>query len=68
MAWQLANLGYTLHTGKALLDLNLASFENELREFAYSLPKNAVSIVYFAGHGVATNQDNFLIPIDAEIR
>lgn len=68
MAAELTKLGYTLHRGEALLDLDLATFENELREFAFSLPKNAISLVYYAGHGISTNTDNYLIPIDAKLR
>lgn len=67
MAEELSNLGYKIHRGKALLDLNLGEFENEMYEFALSLPKNAIAVVYYAGHGIATNADNYLIPRDANL-
>lgn len=67
MADELVKLGYQLHRGKALLDLELGEFENELREFAFNLPRSAVAVVYFAGHGVATDADNYLIPKGANL-
>ena len=34
-----------------------------MRAFARSLPENANALFYFAGHGMATENDNYLIPI-----
>lgn len=67
VAAELSRLGYQLHRGKALLNLDLATFENELREFAFSLPNSAVAVVYYAGHGVATEVDNYLIPLGSRL-
>jgi len=67
IAAELSRLGYKLHRGKALLNLDLATFENELREFAFNLPKSAVAVVYYAGHGVATKVDNYLIPLGSRL-
>lgn len=64
MATELAALGYQIHGGGALLDADLDTFEKELFEFAVNLPNESTAIVYFAGHGVMHDADNFLIPID----
>ena len=68
MAAVFSELGYQIHRGKALFDLELAEFEFELSEFADQLPDNAIAVLYYAGHGVATESDNYLVPVAAELR
>jgi uncharacterized protein len=35
-------------------------------QYANSLPKNAISLVYYAGHGVQVEGQNYLLPIDID--
>ncbi|HSC00211.1 MAG TPA: caspase family protein, partial [Burkholderiaceae bacterium] len=41
---------------------------NALREFGARLNENTVAVLYYAGHALQLREQNFMIPIDAEIR
>ncbi len=52
------------------LDLDKASMSKVVRFFTSSIaekPENTVALVYFAGHGVQVDGENFLVPVDAAI-
>lgn len=63
MAAQLSKLGYKIHGGGPALDLDRVGIERTLRAFAQQLPKDSHALFYYAGHGMATKTDNYLIPI-----
>jgi len=67
MAEQLEKLGYIIHGGGPRLNLNRRALEQSVNSFSKSLPREAQALVYYAGHGVATSTDNYLIPIDHEL-
>jgi uncharacterized caspase-like protein len=46
-------------------DLNAAAMRRALRDFADSVRDADVALVYYAGHGIEINGDNYLIPVDA---
>lgn len=68
MAEQLNVMGYQIHSGGALLDLSRLDMEQAVVEFARSLPRSASALFYYAGHGMATKDDNFLIPINHQLQ
>lgn len=77
VAKKLAGIGYTVHNGQALLNLNLQSFNEEIDGFLSSIQDGSSTLIYYAGHGAASNGSNYLIPIlpqgvtlrsDADIR
>jgi len=39
-----------------------------IQDFVESLPNNAVSFIYYAGHAVQVNGENYLIPTGAQLR
>lgn len=45
-------------------NLNRADMFATVREFTQSLKPGAVSLVYYAGHGMQINGGNYLIPVD----
>lgn len=52
------------------LDLDKASMSKVIRFFTTNIaekPENTVALIYFAGHGVQVDGENFLIPVDATI-
>jgi hypothetical protein len=52
------------------LDLDKSSMSKVIRFFTTSIaekPENTVALIYFAGHGVQVDGENFLVPIDATI-
>jgi len=68
MAAVLAELGYRIHGGGAHQDLTRTQFEQRFIEFTRRLPSESVALVYYAGHGMAGNNDNYLIPIGANLK
>lgn len=64
MAEQLRSMGYEIYGGGASLDLDRIGIERTIRAFARSLPENANALFYFAGHGISTPNDNYLIPVN----
>lgn len=45
-------------------DLTRTGMFDAVRNFASSLPQGASSVVYFAGHGMQIDGQNYLIPVD----
>jgi hypothetical protein len=46
-------------------DLNVSEMRRALRDFSDTVRDADVAIVYFAGHGIEINGNNYLIPVDA---
>ncbi|GAA4462097.1 hypothetical protein GCM10023189_38350 [Nibrella saemangeumensis] len=63
MKTQLENLGFTV-TYKE--NLPLQELENTISDFLGSLSGNNIGLVYYAGHGLMVNGDNYLQPVDAD--
>lgn len=63
IADKLRTIGYTVHTGQALLDLELEEFHSALNKFLGAVQDGDSVLVYYAGHGTASLGTNFLIPI-----
>lgn len=63
IAEKLQEIGYTVHTNQALLDLQLDPFNDALDNFLGSVEDGASVLVYYAGHGSASLGTNYLIPI-----
>jgi caspase domain-containing protein len=49
-------------------DLDRAAMFGALREFGARLNENTVAVLYYAGHALQLRDQNFMIPVDAEIR
>ena len=52
------------------LDLDKSNMSKVIRFFTTSIaekPENTVALIYFAGHGVQVDGENFLVPVDAVI-
>lgn len=51
-------------------DLDKAGMSRAIRAFAAAMadkPENTVALVYFAGHGLQVDGENYLVPVDAAI-
>jgi uncharacterized caspase-like protein len=46
-------------------DLNVSGMRRALRDFSDNVRDADLAIVYFAGHGIEINGNNYLIPVDA---
>ena len=64
MAAVLTRLGFQVIEG---LDLDKASFDRKVRDFAETLSGAAVSLFFYAGHGLQVAGQNYLVPVDAKL-
>ncbi len=49
-------------------DLDIAEMRQKVAEFSASLPGSKSAVVYYAGHGVSVDDENYLIPTDIKLR
>lgn len=62
IAAKLASLGFTVVDG---YDLGMAEMGMRIRDFARASRGAEMSVVFYAGHGMAVNGENYLVPVDA---
>lgn len=65
MSSSLERLGFEVTTG---IDLDYRAMRTTLSDFATSLEGADVALVFYAGHGIQVAGENYLLPIDAELR
>ncbi len=65
VARALRDLGFNVILRK---DLKLEAMEDALENFSHQLHQGAVGVFYYAGHGVQVNGQNYLIPVDAQLK
>jgi ankyrin repeat protein len=51
-----------------LEDAELREFEESLREFGNHLEPGDTALFYYAGHAIQVDGENFLVPVDADVR
>ena len=61
----LKRLGFQVVEG---YDLNGADMHSKIGEFSDSLAGAKAALVYYAGHGVAFQDDNYLLPVDIVLK
>jgi len=66
IAKTLKELGFDLIGGGVQLDLDKVAMENAIIEFGEQLSEGTVGLFYYAGHGLAVNKTNYLIPVDTQ--
>jgi hypothetical protein len=64
IADKLKTLGFDVHTS---IDQPLASLVDTVNKFSFQAETADIAMVYYAGHGVELNGENFLIPVDLKI-
>ena len=62
LATRLGALGFDVRNGT---NLDVASFDQAVREFARTLEGADVALFYYAGHGMQASGENYLLPVDA---
>ena len=67
IAAELDKMGYKLHGGGAMLDLNRQDIVRALVTFADGLPDDADVLFYYAGHGISNDRENYLIPVGHQL-
>lgn len=61
----LKRLGFEVVEG---YDLKMEQMTGIVREFAQKLDGAKAGVVYYAGHGIAVGDENYLIPVDATLK
>jgi uncharacterized caspase-like protein/peptidoglycan hydrolase-like protein with peptidoglycan-binding domain len=61
----LKRLGFEVVEG---YDLKMEEMTGIVREFAQKLDGAKAGVVYYAGHGIAVGDENYLIPVDASLK
>ena len=61
----LKRLGFKVVEG---YDLGIADMNNKIVEFSEQMEDSKAAMVYYAGHGVAMRDENFLIPVDIGVK
>ena len=64
VARALEGLGFEVIEG---LDLDERAFESKLREFAQAARGAEVTLLFYAGHGLQVEGENYLVPTDAQL-
>jgi formylglycine-generating enzyme required for sulfatase activity len=64
VAAQLAAMGYTLITGKAVTDASRDAITTATEQFATAARNAEAAVFYFSGHGIQVGEDNYLLPTD----
>jgi uncharacterized caspase-like protein len=52
---------------EARQDLGVNEMKRALREFSDTVQDADIAVVYYAGHGIEVNGDNYLVPVDAAL-
>jgi tetratricopeptide (TPR) repeat protein len=68
MARTLSSLGFTLVDGGPLLNLSKQSLEGAVQRFREAAEDAEIAFFFFAGHGLAERNTNYLAPADAKVR
>lgn len=61
----LKRLGFEVVEG---YDLKMDEMTGVVREFAQKLDGAKAGVVYYAGHGIAVGDENYLLPVDASLK
>ncbi|MCB2054181.1 MAG: caspase family protein [Geminicoccaceae bacterium] len=60
----LREIGFEVHSGT---DLDQSAMRDLTREFARSLDGAEAGLVFYAGHGLQVEGENYLLPVDAQL-
>jgi len=64
MSVALSEAGYVVDT---VLDADFAAMRSALDRFSNKATRSEVALIFFAGHGIEVQKNNYLIPIDATL-
>lgn len=65
MAEALKQVGFEVISGE---NLSQQAMDDKIRQFGGKLREGGVGLFYYAGHGMQAYGENYLIPVDADIR
>ena len=65
VAASLKRLGFEVIEG---YDLDLSAMRAKVSEFSAALPDAKAALIYYAGHGVSVDEENYLLPTDINLK
>ena len=65
MATALRGLGFSVISGT---DLGVEGFYDKIAQFSAATRGSSVALFFYAGHGIQVDGENYLAPVDAELR
>ena len=65
VAKALRDLGFDV---SSRTNLNLRSMDEEIEQFSQELTEGGVGVFYYAGHGVQVKGENYLVPLEAQLK
>ena len=68
LASTLKEVGFEIYGGGAIVDLSRDKLLEILESFGDSLGKGDIALFFYAGHGMQVKGENFLVPVDANIK
>ncbi len=64
VAAALRRLGFDVREG---YDLTSAQMRSTVKDFADALSNSQAALIYYAGHGVSVDEENYLLPVDIRL-
>ncbi|MEI8102435.1 MAG: caspase domain-containing protein [Chlorobium sp.] len=68
MAETLKDVGFELYGGKAQVNLNRDQMLTAIEDFGDRIGSGDVALFYYAGHGMQVKGENYLLPVNANIK
>ena len=65
MAERLSNLGFEVIKG---IDLDERAMRQSINDFAKAVTDSDVALLFYAGHGLQVDGQNYILPINAELK
>lgn len=67
IAKALKKIGFDIANSGRTTNLNRSEMKAALASFVESVDKNSFVVVYYSGHGLEDNKENYLVPTDAKL-
>lgn len=67
IAETLVAVGFRLVGGAPVINADRPHMERAIRDFGQELRSGAIGLFYFAGHGIQVREENWLVPVGANI-
>jgi formylglycine-generating enzyme required for sulfatase activity len=60
-------MGFVISNEKQMFDLDRSAMQREISRFVSQLDEQTVALVYYSGHGLENQNENFLVPRSANL-
>lgn len=67
MAQALKGIGFHIANPEGTTNLSRSEMKSVLNDFLGTLDKTSFAVIYYSGHGLEDNKENYLVPVDAKL-